>query len=74
MHIETPARLRSPIGRLDLEDRLLRADEVAHLIGISPRAVWKLRSTGTLPPVGIWTSTRFRLSDVRRLIREGVPA
>lgn len=53
------------------EDRLLRADEAAHRLGISPRQVWRLAAAGHLEVVRINRSARFRLRDVVRLIDEG---
>jgi len=53
------------------EDRLLRAQEVATMLAVSTRLVWRFRSEGRLPAVQIAGSTRFRASDVRRLIEEG---
>lgn len=53
-------------------DRLLKASEVAALLSVSTRLVWRLRATGELPAVTIGRSTRFRRSDVERIIAEGV--
>jgi len=52
------------------QDTLLRATEVARLLRISVRQVWKLTSSGQLPsPIEIGRSTRWRDSDVQRVIR-----
>jgi|GEM_PF-6184025 len=61
------------LGESDTErtDRLLRANEVAALLAVSTRIVWRFRSEGRLPAVRIAGATRFRLSDVRRLIESG---
>lgn len=53
-------------------DRLLRPHEAADLLGISLRMLWRLRATDKLPVVKIGRSTRFRLSDLQRLVAEGV--
>lgn len=53
-------------------DRLLRSIEVASRLGVSQRLVWRLRASGKLPAVQIGRTTRFRLSDVQRLIATGV--
>jgi excisionase family DNA binding protein len=44
---------------------LLTVDEVAQLLGLSRRTVWRLRSTGRIPaPVRIGRSVRWRRADV----------
>lgn len=53
-------------------DQLIRVDEVARLLAVSPRFVWQLRSAGRLPVLKLGRATRFRTSDVQRLVREGV--
>lgn len=52
-------------------DRPLRATEVAQVLAISTRLVWRFRSEGKLPSVQIAGATRFRQSDVERLIVSG---
>ena len=53
------------------EPRLLRASEVAALLGVSPERVRELVSAGDLPSVRLGGSGwhRFRAEDVERLIR-----
>ena len=59
----------SPLTLSPVGDQLMRADQVARTLGISVRQVWKLTSRGILPtPVRIGSSTRWRASDVRRVI------
>lgn len=58
-------------GSSGSEDRLMRPEEVAKMLGISVRNVWRLRSDGYLPAVKIGRSTRFRLSHVEHLLRAG---
>ena len=57
--------------------RLLRAREVADILGVDPSRVRELVADGTLPSVrlGLHGWHRFRLEDVERLIagRERVP-
>ena len=65
--VETPAA--GPVG-----DRLLRVDDVAEKLAISTRAVWRLRATEVLPAVRIGATTRFRLSDVLRVVQQGADA
>lgn len=51
-------------------DRLLRVVEVAAVLGISVRQVWKLCQRGELPaPVRIGRSTRWRESEIQDRIR-----
>lgn len=56
---------------IDATDRLLRAQQVAELLAVSTRLVWRFRSEGKLPSVKIAGATRFRSSDVRKLIDGG---
>ncbi|MCA9312165.1 MAG: helix-turn-helix domain-containing protein, partial [Phycisphaerales bacterium] len=42
------------------------------ILGISTRQIWTLRATGALPAIRIGRSTRFRMSDLQRLVKEGV--
>jgi excisionase family DNA binding protein len=54
---------------------LLNADEVAAMLGISERTLWRLLSAGKVPePVRFGRSTRWRLADVKEWIEEGCPA
>lgn len=51
-------------------DRLLRVGEVAAVLGISVRQVWKLCRFGELPdPIRIGGSTRWRESEIQGRIR-----
>jgi excisionase family DNA binding protein len=47
---------------------LLTVNQVAELLGISPRLVWLLAKQGTLPPVRIRRCTRWRRADVLAFI------
>ncbi|UCD76078.1 MAG: helix-turn-helix domain-containing protein [Phycisphaerales bacterium] len=53
-------------------NRLLKAAEVADVLRIGVRTVWKLRAAGKLPSVSILGATRFPAADVARIAREGV--
>ena len=55
-------------------DRLLRVDEAAQVLACSPRLVWRLREQGALKAVKIGRVTRFRRSDIQRLVDEGSEA
>ncbi len=52
-------------------DRLLRAREVADMLAVSLRGVWRLASEGHIPaPIKLGGATRWRESDLRRLLNE----
>jgi excisionase family DNA binding protein len=54
-------------------DRLLTPDEVAKVLGVSVRYVWRMGRTGRLPrikPPGT-RYVRFRQSDVEHYIESG---
>lgn len=55
-------------------DRLLIAKEVAAMLRVNTRTVWRLRASGKLPAVQIagTSATRFRQSDVATLISQRV--
>ena len=54
--------------------RLVAADEVAAMLDVSTRTVWRLLSTGRLvQPVRIGGSVRWRLDEVRDWIKNGCP-
>lgn len=51
------------------QTQLATAKEVAGMLGISPRTVFRLRSSGRLPkPVSIGGSIRWKLSDIQLFI------
>jgi predicted DNA-binding transcriptional regulator AlpA len=59
----------------DLQPVLITASELARMMRISTRTLWRLQSAGKLiAPVKIGGSTRWRLADVRRWIAAGCPA
>jgi len=58
----------------DATDRLLDVHAVALLLGLSPSAVLRLRDRGHLAEVRLRRAIRFRMSDVQRIVREGVPS
>jgi excisionase family DNA binding protein len=54
---------------------LISAGELAKLIQVSERTLWRLYSAGRLPkPVRLGRSTRWRLAEVRQWIDSGCPA
>lgn len=52
-------------------DRLLRARDVADILAVSLRGVWRLTSEGVIPaPIKLGGATRWRESDLRRFLRK----
>jgi excisionase family DNA binding protein len=57
------------------EMRLISIDELAQLLDLSTRSVWRLRSAGQLPePVRLGGAVRWRLDEVKQWIADGCPA
>jgi prophage regulatory protein len=53
---------------------LIRADEFARMLQVSPRTLWRLRSGGEIPePVRFGGTVRWRLDEVRKWIADGCP-
>lgn len=56
------------------EPFLITAAELARLLKISTRSLWRLQSAGSLPaPVRFGGTVRWRLDEVRNWIAEGCP-
>ena len=56
------------------EPLLIGAVDLARLLGVSTRTLWRLRSAGELPePVRFGGTVRWRLEEVRKWIAEGCP-
>ncbi|HEY4311889.1 MAG TPA: helix-turn-helix domain-containing protein [Pirellulales bacterium] len=54
---------------------LIKANEVADLLGVSTRTLWRLLSEGRLPqPVRLGGNTRWRLPDIETWIANGCQA
>ncbi len=54
--------------------RLIAADQLAAMLDISTRTVWRLLSTGRMvQPIRIGGSVRWRLDEVREWIAKGCP-
>ena len=63
---ESPERPREPF--------LITVNELAHLLGISARTVWRLLSSGEMvEPVRFGKNVRWRLEEVRQWIAAGCP-
>ncbi len=55
-------------------ERLLTADDVAHLLAISKSSVWRLRDRGLIPkPARIGSLVRWRGADIDEWIERGCP-
>ena len=58
----------------DAAPLLVRADEVARMMGVSERTLWRLASAGRVPqPVRIGRNTRWRRAEVADWIAKGCP-
>jgi excisionase family DNA binding protein len=56
------------------QQTLLKADEVATLLHVSERTLWRLLSAGKLPkPVRFGRSTRWKADEVAGWIERGCP-
>ena len=57
------------------DSTLLTARDVAALLNVSPRHVWKLLSSGKLPdPVRLGRSVRWRADELKAWTDAGCPA
>lgn len=57
------------------EDRLLPVGQVASLLNLSQRAIWKLLAVGRLPrPVRLGRSVRWRAAELSAWIGAGCPS
>lgn len=62
-------------GPADNSPLLIPASEVARLLGISKRTLWRLLSAGKLPaPVRLGNNVRWRLDEVEHWISQGCPS
>jgi len=58
-----------------VEPMLVTAHDVAKLLQVSLRSVWRMRSAGCLPmPVRVGSSVRWRIDEIRIWITEGCPS
>lgn len=59
----------------DLKPVLINAEELARIMDISERTLWRLLSGGKVPqPVRVGRNTRWRLAEVEEWIARGCPA
>lgn len=60
---------------VDATPILISAEELARLMQVSERTLWRLLSAGKVPqPVRIGRSTRWRYAEVREWIERGCPS
>lgn len=53
---------------------LVNAKELARILSVSERTLYRLKSTGELPlPIVLGGSVRWRLSEIRHWIDQGCP-
>ena len=53
---------------------VLCAADLARLLGISERTVWRLDSAGSLPrPIRLGRSVRWRMAEVQAWLEQGCP-
>ena len=53
---------------------LVNAKELARILAVSERTLYRLKSTGELPlPIVLGGSVRWRLSEIRQWIAQGCP-
>src|SRR5690606_16763111 len=59
----------TPLGAL-----LITADELANLLGLSTRTVWRMHSAGRLPaPIKLGRAVRWRHKEIHAWIEAGCP-
>ncbi len=69
-----PEMQRTPAEAAAMQPALITATELAQMMQISIRTLWRLRSAGELiEPIRIGGNTRWRLEEVRQWIADGCP-
>lgn len=64
-----------PQRKSSITAELVNARELAKLLAVSERTLYRLKSAGELPPaVAIGGSVRWRLAEIRQWVGEGCPA
>lgn len=58
----------------DVKKILLPVGEVAAMLSLSERTIWRMRTDGEMPaPITVGKSIRWRKSDIDRWLRAGCP-
>jgi len=61
--------------RTDTAPMLIGADDVARIMGVSVRTLWRMLSAGKVPsPLRIGRNTRWRASELTAWIDRGCPS
>jgi predicted DNA-binding transcriptional regulator AlpA len=59
---------------VDFQPMLICAEDVARLLNMSMRTIWRMRSAGDIPPpVRIGCAVRWNLDEIRAWIADGCP-
>jgi predicted DNA-binding transcriptional regulator AlpA len=63
-----------PETAIAAEQLLITASDLAHLLHISCRTLWRLNSADRVPvPVRLGNSVRWRIDEIRKWIADGCP-
>jgi excisionase family DNA binding protein len=54
-----------------LTEKLITADQLAEILGVSRRRVWDLATAKKIPAIKLGASWRFRLSSVMETLEKG---
>jgi hypothetical protein len=64
-----------PITYVARELKLMTAEEIAHCLQVSERAIWRLKAKGDLPKsVRVWRTRSYFATERRSPRRENSPA
>ena len=64
----------APGGAIGVEPELLPTAEVAKMLGVGERSVWRWSRSGAMPaPVRIGNAVRFRRREIEEWIANGCP-
>lgn len=70
----TPPGSQSPHPRPDDGPQLIEVTELAKMLGISPRTIWRLKDAGKVPkPISIGSRVRWRKDEITEWIKAGCP-
>jgi predicted DNA-binding transcriptional regulator AlpA len=68
-HVEIP-----PSAAKREEPLLIRANELAGILNVSRRTLWRLKSAGALPrPMRLGAAIRWRFEEIKQWIAAGCP-
>lgn len=56
------------------EPLLITAEDVARLLKLSTRSLWRMRSAGDIPsPIRVGAAVRWRVDEIKKWIEDGCP-